>query len=393
MKEHRTHPIVVIAGTRPEGIKMAPLYLELRKRGLPVLFCATSQHTHMLAQVLNLFGIVPDIDLQIMQANQDLFYVATKVLTACKELFTNVQPSYVLVQGDTTSAMAAAQAAFYLQIPIGHVEAGLRTSTIHAPFPEEFNRRLISMIAHLHFTPTALATANLLAERIDRTSIFQTGNTIVDALHLMKQKIDNREIAVSKDIINTILHAQAKKQKIMLVTIHRREIVQTGGIKHILSAIKDIALNNKDLLVIYPTHPHPSIQEAIAEHKLSEVPHIIMTHALSYQDLVYILLHCECVATDSGGISEEAMSLGKKAFILRAETERIEGVWAGIAELVGTRYDVIVKRITEFLKKPHTKLSGTLLFGEGFASQRIADILNEQYVQQSFKKSTCELSL
>lgn len=393
MTHRLSHPILILAGTRPEGIKMAPLYLELKNRGLPVIFCATSQHTHMLAQVLELFGIEPDIDLQIMQPNQDLFHVATQVMLACKELFNKIDPSYVLVQGDTTSAMAAAQAAFYLHIPIGHIEAGLRTSTINMPFPEEFNRRVISMISHLHFTPTSLATANLLSEGISRTTIFQTGNTIVDALHLMRQKIIDQEIKIDEHLIDVISHAKFKNQKVLLLTVHRREAIHSQQIKDILLGIKDVALQNPDLMIIYPTHPNPMVQQCINEQKLHEVQNIFMTDALPYKDLVYILLHCDGVATDSGGVSEEAISLGKKVFILRSETERIEGVWAGIAELIGTRYSVLVQRLAEFTKMKSKMSEQTAIFGEGVASQRIADILSEYSRQQSLKNDARELSI
>lgn len=374
MSTNMTKPIVIIIGTRPEGIKMIPVYFALRDAGLPVLLCSTSQHNELLSEVFSLFGVTPDIELRIMRPGQDLFYITSEVLLQVKTILKKYEPSIVLVHGDTTTTMAASLAAFYSDIPIAHVEAGLRTSTIRNPFPEEMNRRFVGMITRFHFAPTPLAVGNLLGEGIDRSYVYCTGNTVVDALRIMKQKIEGNELPVNQKIKGAVELAVAGGKQIVLLTAHRRESFD-GGIERILSAMKQCATERDDILFFYPYHPNPNVLCAIESAGIKEIDSILMMPAISYADMIYLLLHADWVATDSGGISEEAVSLGKQVLYLRDETERAEGIWAGYARLVGTETTTILAGMRSCIEKKKSIQTESHVYGDGYAAQKIAHII------------------
>jgi UDP-N-acetylglucosamine 2-epimerase (non-hydrolysing) len=368
-----TNPVVLVVGTRPEGIKMIPVYNALKEIGIPTLLCSTGQHTDLLNDIFKIFNVQPDCNLAIMKPGQDLFYITTTVLDKMKDYFQEIKPSLVLVQGDTTSAMAAALAAFYLKIPVGHVEAGLRTGNIYGPFPEEINRKLIGALATYHFAPTQSAIENLIKENINPTHIFHTGNTVVDALYAIQNKINLQEISVSSSIKQIIQSAQDNHYSIMLLTAHRRESFD-GGLTHIFSAIKNILDDNQNLFIIYPMHPNPIIKKTLDETCLNKMSRITIINPLIYSDLVYVLQHCNVIATDSGGIQEEAVSLGKQVVVLRNETDRMEGIYEGLAYLAGTNEEKIINAIETILKRKE-KTSNNHLYGNGTAGQQIAHII------------------
>lgn len=374
-----TSPIVLIVGTRPEGIKMLPLYFAFKRLQIPIVLCSTDQHSDLLQEVYDLFHVVPDYQLDIMKPNQDLFYITEITLQKLKIFFNKVNPSLVLVQGDTTSSMTAALAAFYLNIPIGHVEAGLRTDDIKSPYPEEMNRRFISMVADYHFAPTALNVGNLLAEGIAREKIFCTGNTVVDALRIIKDQILNREISINESIVNTVQQCKLENKKIVLLTVHRRESFK-GGIVRILTAIKEFAAQNPDIFIFYPFHPNPNVLEAIDKVGIAKVPSLFLSRPVQYKDLVYLLLNSDWVATDSGGIQEEAISLGKPVLVLRDKTERVEGLWTELATLVGTNQDAIIKAMNQCMQQSYLHSKASSIYGSGYAADMIAKIIhNKRY--------------
>lgn len=374
-----TNPIVLIIGTRPEGIKMLPLYFAFKKLQMPIVLCSTDQHSDLLQEVYGLFGVVPDYQLDIMKPNQDLFYLTEITLQKLKNFYSKVNPSLVLVQGDTTSSMTAALAAFYMNIPIGHVEAGLRTDDIKNPFPEEMNRRFISLIADYHFAPTALNVGNLLAEGIERKKIFCTGNTVVDALRIIKEQIVNKEITINETISNAVQQCKLESKKIVLLTVHRRESFN-GGIVRILSAIKEFALQNPHTFIFYPFHPNPNVLEAIDNVGIAKVPSIFLTRPLQYKDLVYLLINADWIATDSGGIQEEAVSLGKQVLVLRDKTERVEGLWTENAILVGTNAESILKAMNHCMVHGQPMAKTSSIYGSGYAADTIAKIIhNKRY--------------
>lgn len=368
----------LVIGTRPEGIKMLPVYLALKDAHIPTVLCSTGQHLDLLDDILNLFHVEPDIRLTIMKPGQDLFYITTAVLSKMKELLLEIDPCIVLVQGDTTSAMAAALAAFYLKIPVGHVEAGLRTGNKYGPFPEEINRCLIGSLATFHFSPTNDAVDNLLQEHIT-THVYNTGNTVVDALHMIQNKIHDNQIAASPAIKELIQNAQQQHKKIMLLTAHRRESFN-GGLQQIFYAIKQALHDHPKLLVIYPMHPNPSVKQAVDQTQLHECPNIFITKPLSYADLVFVLEHSDFIATDSGGIQEEANSLGKEVIVLRNETDRMEGVKAGCSYLAGTDQITIQEYIDQMISNPIAH-SGNNLYGNGTAGQQIAAIITKAFFE------------
>jgi UDP-N-acetylglucosamine 2-epimerase (non-hydrolysing) len=364
-------PILLVMGTRPEAIKMIPVYAALKKAELAVLICSTSQHDDLLTSVFTTFGVQPDFDLRVMKPDQDLFHITQAVLDKIKIVLEQVRPCLVLVQGDTTTAMAATLAAFYLHIKVGHIEAGLRTHDLYAPFPEEMNRRFISLIASYHFAPTATAAAQLLAQGISPTTIHHVGNTIVDALHTMQDKIRQKQIAISSSLHEHIALATSKNYTIALLTIHRRESLANGIIR-VLETIKQAVHHHKNLLVIYPYHPNPRVYQALQASECISQDRFYITQALAYPDLVYILTACNWVMTDSGGIQEEAVSLGKPTLILRDQTERMEGVWAGLAKLVGTDPERITQEIAVLMNTPMGNYTPQEIYGDGHAADRIA---------------------
>jgi len=367
-------PVVIVVGTRPEAIKLIPLYFALKKKDVPTLLCGTFQHSGLLQQVLDIFHVSPDFNLDIMRNNQDLFYLTNAVLEKTKEIFNRVNPSLVLVQGDTTTAFAAALAAFYLKIPVGHVEAGLRTGNIYAPYPEELNRRIITQIAQYHFAPTALNVANLLAEGVLRSQVFCTGNTVVDALRMIKEKIEHNEITIEEHITQQILRARTQHQKIVLLTAHRRESFD-GGLLRIFTTIKKFAQLHPDVFIIYPYHPNPNVVSAIESSKISNMPNIYLCPPVAYKELVYLLISSDWVVTDSGGIQEEAVSLGKHAIILREYTERSEALWEGFGRLVGCDETLLFESLQEQYMRLHTTTENNTIFGDGKSAPRIATIV------------------
>ncbi len=375
-------PVILIIGTRPEGIKMLPIYFCLKMAHIPVLICSTTQHKQLLSDVFDLFNVNPDIELNIMQHGQDLFHVTTTILEKIKNIFVTIEPSLVLVQGDTTSTMAGALAAFYLNIPIGHVEAGLRTETIKRPFPEEMNRRFVSMISSFHYAPTALAIGNLLSENIDRNSIIHSGNTVVDMLRIMQEKIATRDIAIDHDIYSLVQECMINKKKLILLTAHRRESFN-GGIANILTAMQKFAQQHDDVVIVYPYHPNPHVVQVIEQINIGATKNIIMFKPLLYKNLIYLLLNAEWVATDSGGIYEEAISIGKHVLILRNETERAEGIWEGLGHLAGTDSAVILDAMETLYNKDHATRKKNSVYGDGYAADKIVchidNYLNDQY--------------
>lgn len=366
--------VMLVVGTRPEGIKMMPLYFALKKAGHKPYLCSTTQHDDLLTEVFTQFEVKPDCELGVMQKEQDLFHIHTAVLERMKFVYEKIKPECVLVQGDTTTVMAAAMAAFYKEIPVAHIEAGLRTGDKHHPFPEEINREILGLVADYHFAPTSLAVANLLAEGKKRKDIFCVGNTGVDALRIMRDKIESGTIKIRADIEKAVAGCILSKQKMVLLTMHRRESLN-GELESVLKAIKICAQNYPELFFFYPFHPNPKIIQTIESVGLDQIENIYLTEPVAYKDLVYLLDHSHFVATDSGGIQEEAVSLGKSVLVLRKNSERMEGVWAGAAQLVGTKQETVIHAITKMMQ---TEKVGTLeknLYGDGYTAQRIVRIL------------------
>lgn len=370
-------PILLVVGTRPEGIKMIPVYLELKKAGLRVVLCSTSQHQELLSSVFSLFSIEPDIDLQVMTRHQDLFSVTERILTKMQKILQEINPCLVLVQGDTTTTFATALAAFYSQIPIGHIEAGLRTDDLYSPFPEEMNRRFVSLVAAYHFAPTAGAAAQVLTNGAHRDTVFCTGNTVVDALYTIQEKISSGSITISPHITTLTNGIKTAGQKCGLLTIHRRESF-ADGIERVIRTVKSALDTWEDLVIIYPTHPNPRIQEILSRIESYNHERFVICEPLSYPDLVHVLSSCDWVMTDSGGIQEEATCLGKPTLVLRETTERMESIWIGLAKLVGTHPQKILREIDLLMKHDRPVTQPEELYGDGHASQKIVRIISQK---------------
>jgi UDP-N-acetylglucosamine 2-epimerase (non-hydrolysing) len=362
------NPIALIIGTRPEGIKMIPVYHAFKKAGIPVVLCSTAQHQHLLDEIFSLFDVYPDFQLGVGKAHQDLFHITANGLLAIQQFIRDINPSWIGVQGDTTTAFAAALAAFYESIPVIHVEAGLRTPTIKLPFPEEFNRRAIDMLAKIHCAPHDDAVNRLCEERIEQSAIVKTGNTVVDALHLIKSKIEDGSICPSPTLVDAIQKKQYRQS--VLITTHRRESFGRG-IRAILQTVKNMAIAFPDIRFFYPYHPNPNVLEALKEIDLASVENILLSAPLAYQDLVYLLLNVDWVATDSGGIIEEAVTLCKPVLIMRNETERMEAVDAGAAQLVGTDAPTIFAAMQKLARGESSFKQVPHLYGDGDAAQKI----------------------
>jgi UDP-N-acetylglucosamine 2-epimerase (non-hydrolysing) len=372
--------VLSVIGTRPDAIKLLPVHLALQSAGIKSILCSTAQHLEMLNQVLDIFQIKPDFDLQIMQENQDLFHITSQALNKMKEVLNAVEPTLVLVQGDTTTAFAATLAAVYKKIPVGHVEAGLRTGSLEAPYPEEMNRRFISMVGTYHFAPTSLNVANLLAEGVARQNIILTGNTVVDSLHMIITKIKDGSLIIDPLIIKLIQKLKAENKTIALLTAHRRESFN-GGLHNIFQAAEKITQTSPELAFIYPHHPNPEVLRAIKDTGIANSKNIYLRKPLNYKELAYCLIECDWVATDSGGIQEEAISLGKPVVILREKTERIEGVWQGIAYLAGTEVNSIIKSMSKANSQKNL-FSQTSIYGDGQASKKIASFIESLQTEQ-----------
>jgi UDP-N-acetylglucosamine 2-epimerase (non-hydrolysing) len=368
-----SNSIVFVVGTRPDALKLIPVYKKLKEIGYPCLLYATHQHRDLLDDVLTFFNVIPDSTAHIMQNNQTLAHITSSVLSSAYAFLSMQQPSMVVVQGDTSSSFAAALAAFYLSIPLAHVEAGLRTANIYAPFPEEANRRFIATISNLHFTPTPTNTLNLLHEGVHESTIFCVGNTIIDTLFAIKQKIDSGIISLSTTIKELIERCQHENKKLVLVTMHRRESF-AHGINRVFEALVQSATQHQELIFFFPTHPNPHIQEAISQSQLPNTPNIICSSPIAYHDMIGILSSAAFVITDSGGIQEEATALGKNVIILRDTTERVESIWEQTALLSGTNKEKLVHAI-DTLCIQTTTTTEKFMYGDGMASQRIAKIL------------------
>ena len=377
--------VLLVFGTRPEAIKMAPLVLKLKNcPEFQTIVCVTAQHREMLDQVLNIFDIKPDYDLNIMQKQQDLYDITSKVLLGMRDVLNATKPDIVLVHGDTTTSMAAALAAFYQQIPVGHVEAGLRTNNIYSPWPEEMNRQITGRIAKIHFAPTELSRQNLLKENIDNQYIKVTGNTVIDALHIVVNKIKSDK-SLDKKIEKSIYDngydvKRLHNRKLVLITGHRRENFGDGFIR-LCMAISDLTKKFPDIDFVYPMHLNPNVRQPI--HKvfgkdLSDLGNIFFIEPLDYLSFVYMMDKSHLVLTDSGGIQEEAPGLGKPVLVMRETTERPEALEAGTVKLVGTDYDKIVNEVSKLLTDNdyYNHMSNAVNpYGDGLACERIISAL------------------
>lgn len=381
--------IMLVFGTRPEAIKMAPLVKEFRKypEKFETVVCVTGQHREMLDQVLRLFNIEPDYDLNIMKQGQDLYDVTARILTGMRNILQEVQPDLVLVHGDTTTSTASALAAFYRQIPVGHVEAGLRTHNIYSPWPEEINRQITGRIATWHFSPTALSRNNLLQEGVNEKQIRITGNTVIDALYHVVSTI-REDPSLQKRLINELKEAGYKtigtikqsRRKSVLITGHRRENFGKGFIR-ICRAIKTLSERYPDVDFVYPMHLNPNVREPIHEvfGKVHQ-PNLFFIEPLEYLPFVYLMERSALVLTDSGGIQEEAPGLGKPVLVMRDTTERPEALEAGTVKLVGTDCDRIVDEVSRLLDDNayYNRMSQAINpYGDGTASQRIVQTIEK----------------
>ena len=381
--------IMLVFGTRPEAIKMAPLVKELQRHDeeFETIICVTGQHREMLDQVLKIFEIVPDYDLNIMQKGQDLYDITTRVLVGMRDILTLVKPDVVLVHGDTTTSTAAALAAFYQQIPVGHVEAGLRTRDIYSPWPEEMNRQITGRITTYHFAPTPLSRQNLLDESVPDEHIVVTGNTVIDALHIVVNKIKNdaslnTRLAVElRNAGYDVSRLDDGKRRLVLITGHRRENFG-DGFRNICYAIKDLGERYPDVDFVYPMHLNPNVRQPIQEilgHLMEGDNNLFFINPLEYLDFVFLMNKAHIVLTDSGGIQEEAPGLGKPVLVMRNTTERPEAIDAGTVKLVGTDRDIIVNSLSLLLddEKEYQRMSHAVNpYGDGKACPRIAKALS-----------------
>lgn len=360
--------VMVVIGTRPEAIKMAPVVLALRGEAwADVRVLATAQHRQMLDQVLDAFGIEPDIDLDIMQPGQTLTALTARLLTRIDAVLEAERPDLVLVQGDTTTVMSMALACFYHRIPVGHVEAGLRTGDIDNPFPEEMNRIVAGRLARWHFAPTATSRDNLLREGFDPASIHVTGNTVIDAL----RQVAGRDLDLGVEI--------DPRKRLVLVTAHRRENFG-DPFRSVCRAIRHLADTHADTTFLYPVHPNPNVRE-VAHELLGEHERITLCQPLDYLPFVAAMKRAHLILTDSGGVQEEAPALGKPVLVLRHETERPEAVEAGVVKLVGTDYDAVVAETGRLLRDEHAwraMARGVSPYGDGLAAARITTVLRDQ---------------
>ena len=376
--------IMSVFGTRPEAIKMAPLVIALRKHeaDFNTIVCVTGQHREMLDQVLDIFDIKPDYDLNIMQQGQDLYDITARVLTGMRDVLRGCKPDVVLVHGDTTTSTAAALAAFYQQIPVGHVEAGLRTNNIYSPWPEEMNRQLTGRIATYHFSPTQLSCQNLLNEGIAKDKIIVTGNTVIDALHIIVRRL-NQDVSFAKSAASNLQQAgydarriEDGKRRLVLITGHRRENFGDGFL-HMCTAIKDLAGKYPEVDFVYPMHLNPNVRKPIHQifgENIQNLGNMFFIEPLDYVEFIYLMEKSTIVLTDSGGIQEEAPGLGKPVLVMRDTTERPEALESGTVHLVGTDYNKIMNEVSTLLDdtEAYEKMSHAVNpYGDGKACERI----------------------
>ncbi|WP_289197956.1 UDP-N-acetylglucosamine 2-epimerase (non-hydrolyzing) [Bacteroides acidifaciens] len=379
--------VLLVFGTRPEAIKMAPLVKELERRAdeFEIKVCVTGQHREMLDQVLSIFDIKPDYDLNIMKQGQDLYDITARVLIGMRDVLADCKPDMVLVHGDTTTSSAAALAAFYQQISVGHIEAGLRTHNIYSPWPEEMNRQITGRIATYNFAPTLLSKKNLLKENVSEDKIVITGNTVIDALYWVVDKIKN-DSALNEELKGILVNAGydtgrlANGRKLVLITGHRRENFGDGFV-NVCTAIRYLKDKYPDVDFVYPMHLNPNVRKPIHEvfgEDLSNLGNMFFIEPLEYLSFVYLMEKANIVLTDSGGIQEEAPGLGKPVLVMRDTTERPEALSAGTVKLVGTNYDIIVNEVSTLLEDIviYEKMSKAVNpYGDGLACGRIADFL------------------
>lgn len=383
---------MLVFGTRPEAIKMCPLVKEFQKRTdvFNTIVCVTGQHREMLDQVLNIFDVKPDFDMNIMRQGQDLTDVTVRILTGMRDIFKTCKPDVVLVHGDTTTSTVASLAAFYAQIPVGHVEAGLRTHNIYSPWPEEMNRQITGRIAKYHFSPTLLSKKNLIEERV-YGDIYITGNTVIDALHMVVDKLKNDKnlsLENEKKLFNAGYDVSRlnNDKKLVLITGHRRENFGNGFIR-MVTAMKDLSEKYKDVDFVYPMHLNPNVRKSIHEvfGENLKRPNFFFIEPLQYIEFVYLMEKSTIVLTDSGGIQEEAPALGKPVLVMRDTTERPEALAYGTVHLVGTDYDKIISEVSMLLEDidAYNKMSKAVNpYGDGNACNRIVRILNDENVDQ-----------
>ena len=376
--------ILLVFGTRPEAIKMAPLVKKLQEmpEEFQTVVCVTGQHREMLDQVLRLFDITPEYDLNIMKPNQDLYDITSRILLGMRDVLREVQPDIVLVHGDTTTSMAAALAAFYQQIPVGHVEAGLRTGNIYSPWPEEMNRLITGRITTHHFSPTPLAQENLLREHVDEKQIIVTGNTVIDALQMVVKRLAAdkalaNEVAAKIDQMGYDVQRLDGNRRMVLITGHRRENFGEGFL-NICHAIKHLAEQYKDVDFVYPMHLNPNVRKPVLEILGEKAENVFLIEPLDYLPFVYMMQHSTLILTDSGGVQEEAPGLGKPVLVMRDTTERPEAVEAGTVLLVGTNREKIEHGVSLLLDDAETyrRMSEAVNpYGDGLACSRIAEAL------------------
>lgn len=383
---------MLVFGTRPEAIKMCPLVKEFQKRTdvFNTIVCVTGQHREMLDQVLNIFDVKPDFDMNIMRQGQDLTDVTVRILTGMRDIFKTCKPDVVLVHGDTTTSTVASLAAFYAQIQVGHVEAGLRTHNIYSPWPEEMNRQITGRIAKYHFSPTLLSKKNLIEERV-YGDIYITGNTVIDALHMVVDKLKNDKnlsLENEKKLFNAGYDVSRlnNDKKLVLITGHRRENFGSGFIR-MVTAMKDLSEKYKDVDFVYPMHLNPNVRKSIHEvfGENLKRPNFFFIEPLQYIEFVYLMEKSTIVLTDSGGIQEEAPALGKPVLVMRDTTERPEALAYGTVHLVGTDYDKIISEVSMLLEDidAYNKMSKAVNpYGDGNACNRIVRILNDENVDQ-----------
>ena len=384
-----TKKVLLVFGTRPEAIKMAPLCHAFQaEKGLTSAICVTAQHREMLDQVLDIFELTPDVDLNLMKKGQDLFDITSSVMLAMREVLIKYEPDIVLVHGDTTTAMATSLACFYSGVSVGHIEAGLRTHDVSSPFPEEFNRRITGIVTNLHFAPTPLSKRNLINEKIDETNIFVTGNTVIDSLHWVLNKIESTPLVQTRidRVLDTHLSFDWKRSKYVLITGHRRENFGDGFL-NICEAISDLASKYAEVHFIYPVHLNPNVQKPVNE-LLANLSNVHLIPPLDYEPFVCLLKSCYLVLTDSGGIQEEAPSLGKPVLVMRDVTERPEAIAAGTVKLVGAKKTSIVSHINKLLTDQdyYEKMSEAHNpYGDGKACEKIVRHIKDK-LNVSFEK-------
>lgn len=372
--------VSIIFGTRPEAIKLIPVILELTENpNFEINICVTAQHRKMLDQVLEIFNVIPDYDLDLMVPNQTLSGLTARIIKSIDEYFNSYKPDLIIVQGDTTTVFAVSLVAFYHKIKVAHVEAGLRTFNKFSPFPEEINRVLTTHLADIHFAPTQISKDNLLKESVDENKIFITGNTVIDALFLAAEIVKKKSIIISElKIINSI----SELEPYILITGHRRENFGKGFL-NICNAIKELAIKYEDYNFIYPVHLNPNVQVPV-NRILSGLKNVFLINPQSYLPFVSLMIHSKIILTDSGGVQEEAPSLGKPVLVMRENTERPEAVTAGTVKLVGTDKAKIIKEVTLLLEDSdeYFKMSNAINpYGDGLASKRIREILEKNFLK------------